>query len=89
MGSILGGGTRIPHVLRPKTQTINNRSNVVANSMMTLKMVDIKKKKNFKKRLAEKMNDTFPIFNNKIKEMGVSGLKSIGQSFREKPVTSG
>ena len=35
------------------------------------------------------MNDTFPIFNNKIKEMGVSGLKSIGQSFREKPVTSG
>ena len=35
------------------------------------------------------MNDTFPHFNNKIKEMGVSGLKSIGQSFWEKPVTSG
>ena len=40
-GSIPGGGAKIPHALWPKNQ---NRSNVVINSIKTLKMSHIKKK---------------------------------------------
>ena len=40
MGSIPGGGAKIPHASQPKNQ---NRSNVVTNSIKTLKMVHIKK----------------------------------------------
>ena len=44
MGSIPGQEARIPHVLRPKNQTINSRSNIVTNSITTLKVVHINKK---------------------------------------------
>ena len=42
---IPGQGDKIPHASWPKNQNINNRSNVVTNSIHTLKMVHIKKKK--------------------------------------------
>ena len=45
-GSIPGRGAKIPHASRPKNQ---NRSNTVTNSIKTLKMVHIKKKKILKK----------------------------------------
>ena len=43
VGVIPGQGTKIPHASWPKKQNINNRSNIVANSRKTLKMVHIKK----------------------------------------------
>ena len=42
-GSIPGQGAEIPHASWPKTQNIN-RSNIVTNSIKTLKMVHIFKK---------------------------------------------
>ena len=52
-GSIPGQGARIPHALQPKQTnkqtTINNRSNLLTNSVNASKMVHIKKKKIFKK----------------------------------------
>ena len=36
-GWILGRGTKIPHVSRPKNQNINNRNNIVTDSIKTLK----------------------------------------------------
>ena len=41
--SIPGQGVKIPHVLWPKNQNINNRSNIVTNSIKTLKVVLVKK----------------------------------------------
>ena len=41
--SIPGQGVKIPHVLWPKKQNINNRSNIVTNSIKTLKVVLVKK----------------------------------------------
>ena len=52
-GSIPGWGIKIPHSSRPKNQSIN-RSNIVSDSIKTLKMVRIKKKK--KKLLKRKRN---------------------------------
>ena len=52
-GSILGWGAKIPHALRPKKpKHKKNRSNIVTNSIKTLKMVHIKKyyKKKTKKQ---------------------------------------
>ena len=43
VGSIPGGGAKIPHASRPKHQNIKH-SNIVTNSIKTLKMVHIKKK---------------------------------------------
>ena len=43
-GLIPGQGAKIPHALWPKNQNIKNRSNIVRNSIKTLKMVHIKKK---------------------------------------------
>ena len=40
--SIPGRGAKIPHASRPRNQ---NRSNIVTNSIKTLKMVHVKKKK--------------------------------------------
>ena len=40
VGSIPGWGAKILHVLQPKNQ---NRSNIVTNSIKTLKMIHIKK----------------------------------------------
>ena len=37
VGSITGGGAKIPHDLWPKSQNIHNGSNVVRNSMKTFK----------------------------------------------------
>jgi len=37
-------GAKIPHASRPKNQSINKRSNIITNSVRTLKMVPIKKK---------------------------------------------
>ena len=48
-GSIPGQGARIPHALWPKNQNIK-QSSIVTNSVKTLKMVHIKKKKNQKKK---------------------------------------
>ena len=50
MGLILGRGTKIPHVLQPKTQKLEQ--NIITNSINTLKIVHIKniwkkKKKNY------------------------------------------
>ena len=50
MGSIPGGGPKMPHALGPKKPKTQNRSNIVTNSIKTLKMVHIKKK-NLKKKL--------------------------------------
>ena len=47
VGSIPGQGAKIPHASWPKNQ---NRSNIVTNSIKTLKMVHIKKKNLKKKR---------------------------------------
>ena len=44
-GSIPGQGVEIPHALWPKNQNTKNRSNIVTNSIKTLKMVKKKKKK--------------------------------------------
>ena len=52
-GLIPGQGAKIPHASWPKNQNIKNRSNVVTNSISTLKMVHIKKKKS----LIEKKTD--------------------------------
>ena len=41
-GSIPVGETKIPYASGPKNQNIKNRSNVVTNSMKTLKMVRTK-----------------------------------------------
>ena len=43
---IPGWGARIPHALWSKKQNVNNRSNIVTNSIRTIKMVHFKKKKN-------------------------------------------
>ena len=42
-GSVPGGAARIPHALWPKkkNQNMNNRNNIVTNSIKTLKMVHI------------------------------------------------
>ena len=48
-GSIPGWGIKIPHSSWPKNQSIN-RSNIVSDSIKTLKMVRIKKKKKLLKR---------------------------------------
>ena len=45
-----GLGAKIPHASGPKTQNIKKRSNIVTNSIKTLKTVHIKKKKNLKKK---------------------------------------
>ena len=42
-GSIPGRGTKMPHASQPKNQNLKNRSNIVTNSIKTLKMVHIKK----------------------------------------------
>ena len=42
VGLIPGWGAKIPHASRPKNQNIK-RSNIVTNSIKTLKMVHIKK----------------------------------------------
>ena len=42
-GSIPGWGAKTPPALRPKNQNIKHRSNIVTNSIRTLKMVYIKK----------------------------------------------
>ena len=38
-----GSGARVPHALWPKNQNIKHRSNIVMNSIRTLKMAYIKK----------------------------------------------
>ena len=43
--SIPGQGVRIPHALQPKQNKAKNRGNIIMNSIKTLKMVHIKKKK--------------------------------------------
>ena len=43
--SILGGGAKTPHALRPKKNKTWNRSNILTNSIKTLTMVYVKKKK--------------------------------------------
>ena len=40
--SIPGQGTKIPHASQLKNQSINSRSNIVTESIKTLKMVHIK-----------------------------------------------
>ena len=42
---IPGQGAKIPPASQPKDQNINSSSNIVTNSLKTLKMVHIKKKK--------------------------------------------
>ena len=42
-GLIPGQGAMTPQASQPKIQSINNRSNIVINSIKTLKMVHIKK----------------------------------------------
>ena len=42
-GSIPGWEAKIPHAVWPKNQNINNGSNILTNSLKTLKMVHIKK----------------------------------------------
>ena len=49
-GSIPGRGTKNPHAWRPKAKTWNGNS-IVTNSIKTLKVVHIKKKKSLKKNL--------------------------------------
>ena len=44
-GSIPGWGARIPHALRPQSQNIKHKT----NSINTLKIVHVKKKKSFRK----------------------------------------
>ena len=43
VGSIPGREAKIPHASGPKTPNIEERNNVVMNSIKTLKMVHIKK----------------------------------------------
>ena len=38
---IPGWGARIPHALWSKKQNVNNRSNIVTNSIRTIKMVPV------------------------------------------------
>ena len=52
VGSIPGWGARIPRLVAKKTKTENSR-NTVTNSVKTLKMVHIKKKKNLKKKAVD------------------------------------
>ena len=47
-GSFPCGEAKIPHASKAKNQNINNKSNIVTNSIKTLKMVLIKKKKSYK-----------------------------------------
>ena len=47
---ILGGGAKIPYALGPKYQNIK-QSNIITNSIKTLKLVHIKKEKKRKIRL--------------------------------------
>ena len=56
MGSISGWGAKILHASQLKKQ---NRNNIVTNSIKTLKMVHIKKKK--KKRNLEKHHSGFKV----------------------------
>ena len=53
LGSIPAQGAKIPHASRQKNlKHINkNRSNIVANSIKTFKMVHIKEEKKFKELL--------------------------------------
>ena len=48
VGSVPGQGADIPHASGPKTQNI---CNIVTNSIKTLKIVHVKKKKIKKKKL--------------------------------------
>ena len=50
-GSIPGWEAKIPHAVWPKNQNINNGSNILTNSLKTLKMVHIKKKSLKKKQV--------------------------------------
>ena len=45
VGSIPGQEAKISHASQPKNPKTSNRSKIVTNSMKTLKMVHIKKKK--------------------------------------------
>ena len=47
-GSFPYGEAKIPHASQPKNQNINNKSNIITNSMKTLEMVSIQKKKKLK-----------------------------------------
>ena len=48
-GSFPCGEAKIPHASQPKKQNINNKSNIITNSIKTLEMVPIQKKKILKK----------------------------------------
>ena len=43
VGSILDQGSKAPGASKPKHQNLNNRNNIVTNSIKTSKMVHIKK----------------------------------------------
>ena len=58
---IPGQEAKIPHVSWPKNQIIKNRSNIVTNSIKTLKMVHIKNNNNLKKIFKTKQNRVVPI----------------------------
>ena len=53
-GLIPGWGIKMPHDSWPKNQNINNRSNVVTDSIKTLEMVNIKKKNKYIKIFLKK-----------------------------------
>ena len=55
MGSIPGGGAKIPHASWPKNK--NMRQNIITNSTKTLKMVHIKKKKKERKKRKERNSE--------------------------------
>ena len=49
-GSVPGQRAKILYASWPKTQNINNRSNIITSLINTLKMVHIQKKKSLKKQ---------------------------------------
>ena len=56
--SVPGQGTTITHASQSKNQNINNSSNTVTNTIKTLKMAHIKKKKSKKKALKPRSSDS-------------------------------
>ena len=44
------GNPKIPHVSQPRNQNVNNRSNILINSIKTLEMIHIQKTKILKRK---------------------------------------
>ena len=94
-GSILSRGAKIPHALKLKNQNLKKknkqtkpRSNIVTNSVKTLKIIHIKQKKSVKKERAVKLCGTVKLCGRGCSENLVSNNGIKGSEFTESSCTT-